>query len=50
MYLVLSLVPVLTILAHGVSVCAWLEDDGVSVLTQVILEMDGCNPASPANI
>lgn len=28
----------------------WLEDGGVSVLVEVVLETDGCNPASPANI
>ena len=46
----LSLVLVLAILVHGVSAHAWLENDGVSVLTEVVVEMDGCNPASPANI
>lgn len=49
-YFGLSLVLVPAILAHGVSTHTQLEDDSESMLMQVVLEMDGCNPTSPANI
>ena len=42
----LSLVLVLAILVRGASAHAWLEDDGVSVLMEVVVETDRCNPAT----
>lgn len=41
---------VLATLVHGVSARAWLEDDGVRVLTEVAVEVNGCSPASSASI
>lgn len=49
-YLGLSLAFVLPIFAHGVSAHAQLEDEDASVLMEVVLEMDGCSPTTPANI
>lgn len=47
----LSPVLVLAILLQGhMPAHAWLEDDNVSVFTEVLVQSDGCNSASPANI
>lgn len=40
----------LAVLVHMVSAHAGLEGDGVSVLTEVFVETDRCNPASPTHI